>query len=254
MLRKLQGSSEETGAGENIYGLSPYRDSITGFGGPIGYKLMSIYQRLSDAFGPQHWWPGDSPFEVCVGAILTQNTNWGNVKRAISNLKNGGLLSPGAIYEIPGQMLAGVIRPAGYYNVKAGRLRNFVAFLVEEFNGELETMFETGLEALRPMLLDIKGIGPETADSILLYAGSLPTFVVDTYTARVLLRHDITDENADYEEIRALFMEHIPLNIELYNEYHALLVNLGKNYCKKGRPICEECPIGPISIDHVFQD
>ena len=207
---------------------------------------MSIYERLLAAFGPQDWWPGDSPFEVCAGAILTQNTSWENVKRAISNLKNKGLLSPRAIYELPRESLARIIRPAGYYNVKAGRLQNFVAFLLGEFKGNLDNMFSMGLETLRPMLLDIKGIGPETADSILLYAGELPSFVVDVYTARALMRHDFIDENADYEGVRSLFMDHLPADVELYNEYHALWVILGKSFCKKTKPRCEGCPLNGI--------
>jgi endonuclease-3 related protein len=217
-----------------------------GYAGPVRDQLMSIYERLLSAFGPQDWWPGDSPFEVCAGAILTQNTSWENVKRAISNLKDKGLLRPRAIYELPRESLARIIRPAGYYNVKAGRLQNFVAFLLHEFEGNLDTMFSTGLETLRPMLLNIKGIGPETADSILLYAGELPSFVVDVYTVRALMRHDFIDENADYEGVRSLFMDHLPADVELYNEYHALWVMLGKNFCKKTKPRCEECPLNGI--------
>ena len=223
-----------------------YSSLTMGYAGPVRDQLMSIYERLLSAFGPQDWWPGDSPFEVCAGAILTQNTSWENVKRAISNLKDKGLLRPRAIYELPRESLARIIRPAGYYNVKAGRLQNFVAFLLHEFEGNLDTMFSTGLETLRPMLLNIKGIGPETADSILLYAGELPSFVVDVYTVRALMRHDFIDENADYEGVRSLFMDHLPADVELYNEYHALWVMLGKNFCKKTKPRCEECPLNGI--------
>jgi len=215
----------------------------SGYAGPVGDQLISVYERLLSAFGPQDWWPGDSPFEVCVGAILTQNTNWENVRKAISNLKDKDLLSPRAIYELPRQSLAQIIRSAGYYNVKAERLQNFVAFLVDNFEGNIDTMFSKGLETLRPMLLDIKGIGPETADSILLYAGELPSFVVDVYTVRALMRHDFIDENADYEGVRSLFMDHLPADVELYNEYHALWVILGKNFCKKTKPRCDGCPL-----------
>ncbi len=218
----------------------------TGYVGPVGDQLISIYERLLSAFGPQDWWPGDSPFEVCTGAILTQNTNWENVRRAISNLKNKDLLRPMAIYELSRESLALIIRPAGYYNVKAGRLQNFVAFLVDEFGGNLDTMFSMGLETLRPMLLGIKGIGPETADSILLYAGELPSFVVDVYTIRALMRHDFIDWNADYEGVRSLFMDHLPADVKFYNEYHALWVILGKSFCKKTKPRCEECPLNGI--------
>jgi endonuclease-3 related protein len=221
-------------------------DLTMGCASPVGDQLISIYERLLVAFGPQDWWPGDSPFEVCTGAILTQNTSWENVKRAISNLKNKGLLSPRAIYELPRESLAQIIRPAGYYNVKAGRLQNFVAFLLGKFEGNLDNMFSMDLETLRPMLLDIKGIGPETADSILLYAGELPSFVVDVYTIRALMRHDFIDENAGYEEVRSLFMDHLPADVELYNEYHALWVILGKSFCKKTKPRCEGCPLNGI--------
>ncbi|NIA08587.1 MAG: endonuclease III domain-containing protein [Nitrospiraceae bacterium] len=212
--------------------------------GPIGDQLMSIYKRLFAAFGPQDWWPGDSPFEVCVGAILTQNTNWGNVEKAISSLKDRDLLDPEAIHGLSRESLAEVIRPAGYYNIKAERLQNFVGFLVKKFDGNLDAMFAIGLELLRPLLLAIKGIGPETADSILLYAGRLPTFVVDIYTVRALRRHDIIDGDANYDDIRALFLDHLPRDVELYNEYHALWVALGKKYCKKTNPRCKKCPLG----------
>jgi len=223
-----------------------YSSLTTGYAGPVGDRLISIYERLLSAFGPQDWWPGDSPFEVCTGAILTQNTNWENVRRAISNLKNKDLLRPRAIYELSRESLALIIRPAGYYNVKAGRLQNFVTFLVDEFGGDLNTMFSMGLETLRPMLLDIKGIGPETADSILLYAGELPSFVVDVYTIRALMRHDFIDGNTDYEGVRSLFMDHLPSDVKLYNEYHALWVILGKSFCKKTKPRCEECPLNGL--------
>jgi len=217
-----------------------------GYVGPVGDQLRSLYERLLSAFGPQDWWPGDSPFEICAGAILTQNTSWENVGRAISNLKDKDLLRPRAIYELSRESLAQIIRPAGYYNVKAERLQNFVAFLMDECEGNLDDMFSKGLDILRPMLLDIKGIGPETADSILLYAGELPSFVVDAYTVRALMRHDFIDENADYEGVRSLFMDHLPVNVKLYNEYHALWVILGKNFCKKIKPRCDRCPLNGI--------
>jgi endonuclease-3 related protein len=212
-------------------------------GGPVGDHLLSLYRRLLDAFGPQEWWPGETPFEVCVGAILTQNTNWENVERAVSRLRNEGLLNPLPLHELPAVALAELIRSAGYYNIKAARLKSFVAFLVEEFRGDLDAMFSLGREALRPRLLDVKGIGPETADSILLYAGGLPTFVVDAYTIRALLRHDIISEDAGYEDVRSLFMDHLPEDIPLYNEFHALWVALGKGRCKRGRPKCRGCPL-----------
>jgi endonuclease-3 related protein len=204
---------------------------------------MSLHEDLLAAFGPQRWWPADTPFEVCVGAILTQNTNWANVTRAVENLKKEGLLNPAALHEIPRSVLSELVRPAGYYNLKAGRLQNFVGFLVEEFGGDLRAMFSLGLEELRPRLLQIRGIGPETADSILLYAGEIPSFVVDAYTVRALARHDIIGDEAGYEEVRSLFMDNLPADVELYNEYHALWVRVGKEFCRKTRPKCEGCPL-----------
>lgn len=213
---------------------------------PVTVLLTDIYQRMSAAFGPQHWWPGDTPFEVCVGAILTQNTSWTNVSRAIANLKSSGVLEPRALYNLPLPALAELIRPAGYYNVKAGRLHNFLSFLTERYEGSLDSLFASGLEQAREELLSVKGIGPETADSILLYAGGLPSFVVDAYTMRALHRHDIIDDSADYHSVRELFMENLPEDVELYNEYHALWVRVGKTFCKKGKPRCEECPLNGI--------
>ena len=164
--------------------------------------LKHVYRKLYQAFGPQHWWPADSPFEVIVGAVLTQNTSWKNVERALDRLREAGLLSATALYELPQEELAEAIRPAGYFRIKARRLKNLLEFIFTRYNGSLETMFETRLEKLREELLDVNGIGPETADSILLYAGQLPTFVVDTYTARVLKRHGWIEPEADYHAIK----------------------------------------------------
>lgn len=214
--------------------------------GPLEERLIFIYEHLYDHFGPQHWWPGETPFEISVGAILTQNTSWGNVSKAILNLKTKGMLEPLILYNLPHEAIAEAIRPAGYFNVKAQRLTAFVSFIIERFNGSLDDMFSIGLEDLRPMLLGIKGIGPETADSILLYAGGLPSFVVDAYTVRALLRHDLIDQDAGYEDVRSLFMDHLPLDVSLFNEYHALWVAVGKSYCKKGSPYCKVCPLNGI--------
>ncbi len=213
---------------------------------PVTDLLTNIYQRMFHAFGPQHWWPGDSPFEVCIGAILTQNTSWTNVSRAIASLKQAGVLEPRALYNLPQSALAELIRPAGYYNIKAGRVHNFLSLLVEKHGGSLDSVFSTGLDQAREELLSVKGIGPETADSILLYAGGLPSFVVDTYTIRALQRHDIIDDNADYHSVRELFMENLPEDVELYNEYHALWVMVGKIFCKKSKPKCRECPLSGV--------
>lgn len=210
--------------------------------------LKEIYQRLYQALGPQGWWPGESPFEVCVGAILTQNTNWQNVERAIANLKQAGVLSPRALYELPEEILAELVRPAGYFRVKARRLKNFIRFLVEYFEGDLEGLFALPLEEARRTLLGVSGIGPETADSILLYAGGKPTFVIDAYTRRILLRHGLATEDMGYEDLREMFMRYLPADPELYNEYHALFVAVGKNFCRPKNPRCEECPLRGIEM------
>ncbi len=206
-------------------------------------NLLQVYERLHAALGPQHWWPGETPFEVLVGAVLVQNTNWNNVELAIANLRDEGVLEPHALYAIPAEALAQLIKPAGYFQVKAKRLRNLLKFVIEEFDGSLEAMFGRNLSTLREQLLSIHGIGPETADAILLYAGNLPTFVVDTYTHRVLARHGWIDYNTDYHELKEHFESSLPADAALYNEYHALLVRAGKDYCRKTAPRCEECPL-----------
>jgi endonuclease-3 related protein len=207
--------------------------------------LSQIYERLLAAYDPQHWWPGETPFEVLVGAVLTQNTAWQNVKRAIDNLRREDLLEPRALYDLPLEELEEKIRPAGYFRVKARRLGNLLAFLVERYRGSLEAMFRTNLAELREQLLGINGVGPETADSILLYAGGLPTFVVDTYTHRVFARHGWIDFDADYYQIKDFFESGLPLVVPLLNEYHALLVRVGKEHCRK-TPRCEGCPLAEL--------
>lgn len=205
--------------------------------------LREIYERLLKAFGPQKWWPGDSPFEIVVGAVLVQNTAWRNVERAIQNLRDADVMQPQSLYTLPEQELAELIRPAGYYQVKARRLRNLLRLIVERYDGSLEAMFSVDLATLREELLSVSGIGPETADAILLYAGGLPAFVVDTYTHRVLARHGWIGYDAGYHEIKDHFESNLPADAALYNEYHALLVRLGKDYCKKTGPKCEACPL-----------
>jgi endonuclease III related protein len=205
--------------------------------------LMNVYERLLTAFGPQHWWPGESPFEVLVGAVLVQNTAWRNVERAIQNLRDAGLVEPRTLYAVPEQELAELIRPAGYFQVKARRLRNLLKLVVKQHDGSLEAMFRTDLATLREELLGVSGIGPETADAILLYAAGKPTFVVDTYTHRVLARHSWIGYEADYHEIKDHFETSLPADATLYNEYHALLVRLGKEYCRKTAPKCDACPL-----------
>jgi endonuclease-3 related protein len=204
--------------------------------------LKEIFVKLFGFFGPQHWWPADGPFEVAIGAILTQNTNWQNVEKAISNLKNQGSLNAEAIHSTPLQTLARLIRPAGYYNVKARRLKAFVQFLIEEFHGKIEEMASEDIPSLRKKLLQVYGIGPETADSILLYALNKPVFVVDAYTKRILSRHGLINKKASYEEIQSLFHQALEPDPFIYNEYHALIVKLGKTFCRP-RPLCRECPL-----------
>ena len=205
-------------------------------------KLLAIYDRLLDAFGPRRWWPAETPFEVIVGAILTQNTAWKNVEKAISSLKKEKLLSPSSLASKKEKELALLIRPAGYYNIKAKRLKNFVNFLTEEFGGSLDRMFKMPLGALRKRLLEVNGIGPETADSILLYAGNKPVFVVDAYTKRVFSRHKLIKKDALYREIQSAFTENLPRSRKLFSEYHALIVELAKTYCRK-KPRCGACPL-----------
>ena len=204
--------------------------------------LLELYSRLFEAFGPRYWWPGDSGFEVAVGAILTQNTAWRNVTKAIKNLKFKGLLSPEALYQIPVKDLASVIRPAGYYNIKAQRLKHFIHFLFQESSGNLNRLLAEDLDTLRSKLLSINGIGPETADSILLYAGNKTTFVVDAYTKRILFRHNLIPEEASYDEVRNFFMDCLEPDAAMFNEYHALLVHLGHAFCLKKNPKCPGCP------------
>jgi endonuclease-3 related protein len=207
--------------------------------------LMNIYQILYQAYGPRHWWPGETPFEVMVGAILTQNTSWGNVEKAIKKLKGKRVLNPEGIYYLKKSQLASLIKSSGYYRIKADRLKAFVDFLFDEYDLDIEKMRNEPLGELRDKLLGVKGIGPETADSILLYGLGKPIFVVDAYTRRILSRHDMVSEKTTYEEIQRLFMSHLLLDEKLFNEYHALFVHLGKTVCKK-MPKCDICPIKGI--------
>ncbi len=196
-------------------------------------------------FGPQHWWPARTRTEGSVEAILTQNTAWGNVERAIDQLDRAGGLDWQRLNEMPLAELAGLIRSSGTFNVKARRLKAFVAWLFERFDGDLDRMFACSCDTLREELLSISGIGRETADAILLYAGKLPAFVVDTYTARILYRHGLIDASADYEEIKELFESSLEAEVSLFNEYHALLVAVGKKHCRP-RARCEGCPLEPF--------
>ena len=208
----------------------------------ISEKLTDIYKLLFDYFGPQHWWPGQTRFEIITGAILTQNTNWANVEKAIDNLKADHLLSPEKLYHLETSQLAELIRPAGYFNIKAKRLKNFLNWLFENYDGLLTNLEELAVDRLRPELLAVKGIGPETADSILLYAFDIPVFVVDTYTARIAVRHELIEPSADYEQLQYLFQSNLPQDTKLFNEFHALLVRAGKEFCKPNAK-CDNCPL-----------
>lgn len=206
------------------------------------HSLMNMYSRLFSFFGPQNWWPAETPFEVMIGAILTQNTNWRNVEKAIENLKKEGLLSVSELYKIPEQMLAYLIRPAGYYKIKAKRVKNLISHIMENYGGNVERFFSLDTGALRGVLLSIKGIGRETADSILLYAAKRPVFVVDAYTHRILKRHNIIWDEVSYEDMQELFMKNLPHDEALFNEFHALIVETGKHFCRK-KPLCSSCPL-----------
>ena len=202
-------------------------------------------------FGHQHWWPGETPFEVCVGAVLTQNTNWGNVERALANLKAAGVLDPAKLFALPEPKLAELIRPAGYFNVKARRLRSFLRVLVEDCGGKLERLFAGDTPDVRARLLAINGIGPETADSMLLYAGGHHSFVIDAYTHRVFQRHGWSKPEAGYADLQRLCqstLNHTPdaERLDYWQDYHAQLVMVGKHYCRTRQPACEECPLKPL--------
>jgi len=209
-------------------------------------RFLDIYDLLYKFYGPQGWWPGESSFEMVVGAILTQNTSWSNVRKAIDNLKNDGLLSFKALYALSFDELATRIRPSGYFNIKTKRLKNLLRMIEERYQGELELLFQDDMMSGRANLLSVQGIGPETADSILLYGGNHPLFVVDTYTHRVFSRHQLLADESDYDSIQEVFMSALPEDSRLFNEYHALIVRLGKDYCKKSRPLCENCPLNGV--------
>lgn len=207
-------------------------------------KVYEIYEVLLDHFGSQGWWPGDTSLEVMVGAVLTQNTNWKNVTKAIANLKEENLLSFEKLHDLPVEELAQKIRPAGYFNLKAARLKNLLSFIARDCNGSIDNMFAGDALELREKILTLKGIGPETADAILLYAGHKPVFVVDTYTHRIFARHNLIAAEDGYYEIQEYFTLSLPAEVTLYSEYHALIVRLGKEFCRKTKPLCSQCPLG----------
>lgn len=204
--------------------------------------LLDIYKTLYNTFGPQHWWPGETPFEVSVGAILTQNTNWTNVEKAIKNLKEFNVLTAGKLHKLGTKKLASLIRPSGYFNVKAERLKSFLSYICNHYKGSMAGMKKGDTQTLRKELLSVNGIGPETADSILLYALDKPVFVIDAYTRRVLRRHGLASDDMTYHELQALFHTSFPADVQFYNEFHALFVRVGKEFCRP-KPGCEGCPL-----------
>jgi len=207
------------------------------------HVLQAYYDALFEAYGPQHWWPGRTRFEVIVGAILTQNTSWSNVESAMRNLRREKLLSPIAMERVSYARLARLIRSSGYFRQKAHKLKAFVRYLRTAHQGSLTKMFHTPTARLREQLLAVHGIGPETADSILLYAGKHPVFVVDAYTRRILERHHLAHGKQSYDEIRAFFEQSLPRGAALFNEYHGLIVRTGKDFCRARAPLCEHCPL-----------
>ena len=204
------------------------------------------FRAMLQAYGPQAWWPAQSRFEVIVGAILTQNTAWTNVVKGIEALRAAGLLDPAAMGRTPPAHLAGLIRPTGYFNQKAARLLGFLSFLDRRHGGDLDHLLRLPAARLRRQLLDIPGIGPETADSIVLYAAAGPVFVVDAYTRRILGRHALLGEDDSYQAIQRQLHDALPADAPLFNEYHALLVRVGKEHCLKSRPRCDGCPLEPF--------
>jgi endonuclease III related protein len=206
----------------------------------------SIFHMLLACYGPQHWWPAQEPFEVIVGAILTQTTAWTNVEKAIANLRKAGKLSPASIRRLTDVELAGLIHSCGYYNVKANRLKSFVVWFGSNYDDDLDKLFAGDIAQLRSELLEINGVGEETADSIMLYAGNKPVFVIDAYTRRIIDRLGLTPADQSYTGYKKLFNENLPADPALFNEYHALLVRLGKERCHK-TPVCQGCCLNPGS-------
>lgn len=207
-----------------------------------GDAIRGLYESFAQALGPSRWWPGETPFEVAVGAILTQNTNWKNVERAIANLKEAGAMTESGLRALPAERLEELIRPAGYFRIKTKRLTDFLDFLDQESGLNIETLAHQNLHDLRPKLLSVRGIGPETADSILCYALGKPVFVVDAYTFRMFGRHGLIPEQTDYHEVQEIIQDALPQSVQDYNELHALIVRASKEWCSKSNPKCAACP------------
>jgi endonuclease-3 related protein len=211
----------------------------------ISQTLLNIYHQLMARYGPQNWWPAQEPFEIIVGAILTQSAAWGNVEKAIANLKQAKVLSPEALRQMSLPELARLVHPCGYYNAKALKLKSFAYWLGNHYADDLDRLLATDTNHLRQQLLSIHGIGQETADSIILYAANKPTFVIDAYTRRIINRIGLAPENSSYTAYQALFMHNLSPDAKLFNEYHALFVCLAKNVCRS-RPLCQQCCLNNI--------
>lgn len=212
-------------------------------------RLAEVYQRLFDAFGPQHWWQHRSPIEAVVGVFLAQNASWAHVERALDALRQAEVLEPQALVAIRVEELEEILSSAGHLRIKARRLRNVMEWIVEQFDGSLEAMFQTPLAELRTMLLSVSGVGPETADSILLYAGQLPVLVVGVSTHRIFCRHGWIEPEADYHQLQDYCQSQLPDDAALFSEFHALLVRVGKDYCRKSRARCEQCPLQDLLLE-----
>ena len=211
---------------------------------PSRRLLEDMYAAMRGALGPSGWWPAKTDFEVAVGAVLTQNTAWRNVEKAIAALREAGRLSPRAMHALAEDDLAELIRPAGFFRVKARRLRNLLDWLKEACDYDLAALRGRDMAVLREELLAVNGIGPETADCILCYALGYPSFVVDAYTRRIFSRHGLVAESVGYEDLRGLFMDRLPPDTAMFNEYHGLIVRVAKEWCRKGKRFCEACPLG----------
>ena len=210
---------------------------------PERFDPQALYEKLSSWYGQSGWWPGDSPFEIAVGAVLTQNTAWTNVEKAIANLKAADMLDIRRMHAADNGILASFIRPSGYYNIKTKRLKNLISLVMDSFSGDLEVFFAQDLDKLRCALLGVNGIGKETADSICCYAADKQIFVVDAYTKRILLRHALIDPDWRYEDIQQLFAQRLPNRLDMYKDLHAYIVFIGKEYCKTRAPRCDVCPL-----------
>jgi endonuclease-3 related protein len=204
--------------------------------------LLRVYHLLLGRFGHSGWWPGDTPFEVCLGAILTQNTAWTNVEKALARVKKAGRLSFEGLWRLRSRQLASLLRPSGTYRLKARRVRAFLSFVESRYGGRVERMASEDPAALRRLLLEVDGIGPETADSIALYAAGHAAFVVDAYTRRVFARLGFLRGGESYDEVQRFFVERLPRDAPLFNDYHAQIVRLAKEHCR-ARPLCASCPL-----------